>query len=837
MDRRLKSIDIAQISVEKKLAYYLEGWVIWEGEEKLALTVTGDGQEEIACTSLWKERPDIREVCKDICVPDTPGFSVYIPDIKRWAGNYRSIQLWAICREDRELLFETDTEAVCREYAEKSIAGRVDVLDLYGDIMTIQGWMVDCDSEENGEIILREEDGTQISCRCEREIRLDVNKNLRIGNSRCESGFNISLRREKIKGKVLHICFCSRNVFREQMVDMAEFDYEHSPRGRLAATLSRDNWEKNRAYIKKNGIVSFWHYLQAEMNPHYADYNLWVRQQRVSRKAWLKQRSWKFSYMPKVSVVIPLYNTPVKYLKELMDSLLGQSYRKIQICLADGSTEDQAECFIRKKYGSNPCVVYRRLTENRGISENTNEALKLADGDFIMLADHDDLLEKNAVFEIVRALNQAKDTDIVYTDEDKITMDGRNYFDPAFKPDFNLDFLRSSNYICHIFAVRKEIIDEIGGFRSEFDGAQDLDLILRCCEKARRIVHVPKVLYHWRAHPASTAENPDSKQYAFEAGRKALMEHYRRTGLEAEVQCTKVFGRYRTVFPMKGEPMVSILIPNKDHAGDLGKCLESVIQKTTYRNYEILILENNSQEPETFSYYEEVCRKYPQVKIIYWKDDFNYAAINNFGEKNASGEYLVFLNNDVELITPEWLEEMLGYCQREDVGAVGVRLYYPDDTIQHAGVIIGLGGIAGHIFSGTPRKEYGYTARIISTQDLSAVTAACMMTPRKLFRSVGGFDETFQVAFNDIDYCMKVREKDQLVVYDPYVELYHYESKSRGKEETAEKMKRFHGEIQRFKRKWPDILRQGDPYYNPNLSLKDGNCMLRTNEERSAKLV
>jgi GT2 family glycosyltransferase len=483
--------------------------------------------------------------------------------------------------------------------------------------------------------------------------------------------------------------------------------------------------------------------------------------------------------------------------------------------------------YIRRYYGKDTRILYRKLKDNKGISANTNAALKMASGEYVLLSDHDDVLEPNALYEIVKALNKRPELDIVYTDEDKVSFDGKQYFDPHFKPDFNIGMLRSNNYICHITVIRKNIMKKIGGFRPEFDGAQDFDLILRCAEQTRQIGHIPKILYHWRCHPGSTAANPKSKMYAYDAGRKALEEHYKRCGIAATVENTQLLGYYRTRFIRKEDPMISIIIPNKDHIEDLQKCLNSIREVSTYTNYEILIVENNSEDPETFRYYEALQKEWKQVRVLYWKDIFNYASINNFGVEESKGEYLLFLNNDVEVITPDWLEEMLGFAMQKDIGAVGAKLYFPNYTIQHAGVVIGLGGVAGHIAVGMPGTDYGYHGRSVIAQDYSAVTAACMMVRKEVFLEVQGFDPAFQVAYNDIDLCMKIRSHGYRVAFTPFAELYHYESKSRGSEDSPEKKARFQREVALFEQKWPEILKHGDPCYNKNLTLTNVDCSLR----------
>lgn len=559
-------------------------------------------------------------------------------------------------------------------------------------------------------------------------------------------------------------------------------------------------------------------------------YQKWILHHLPGNKELEKQRKTVFDYQPKISIVIPLYKTPEKYLRQLVDTVKAQTYTNWELCLSDGSGENSP---IRKLLESLEASDERiRVIHNEKqlqISENTNAAIQAATGEYIAFADHDDELTPNALFECVKALNEKKQTRILYSDEDKMSMDGHKFFQPHFKPDYNPDLLCTVNYICHLFVVDKNVIREVGMLRSEFDGAQDYDFIFRCIEavKSEEICHIPKILYHWRCHEDSTAENPESKTYAFEAGKRAIEEHYKRTGIQAEVLQGEFLGLYRTRFIRDHDPLISIIIPNKDHTEDLKRCMDSIDQKSTYRNYEYIIVENNSTEEETFQFYKKLEAENPKAHVVYWDKEFNYSAINNYGATFAKGEYILLLNNDTEIINEDCLEQLLGYCMRSDVGAVGARMYYEDDTIQHAGVVIGFGGIAGHCFVLQPRGTTGYCHRIICAQDYSAVTAACMMVKRSAFDEVGGLTEELAVAFNDIDFCMKLRSAGYLIVYNPYAELYHYESKSRGLEDTPEKVARFNKEIQIFERRWPDIMRDGDPYYNPNLTLKSQDFSLK----------
>ncbi|MCR4693913.1 MAG: glycosyltransferase family 2 protein [Pseudobutyrivibrio sp.] len=534
-----------------------------------------------------------------------------------------------------------------------------------------------------------------------------------------------------------------------------------------------------------------------------------------------RQRADILDYQPLMSIVIPMYKTPEKFLVELIDSIIAQTYSNWELCLADGSPDDSLGAFISKKY-KDERIKYKHLEDNLGIAENTNAAIAMATGDYIVLSDHDDTLAPNAMYECVKKINEDRTIDVLYTDEDKISMDSKEYFEPVFKPDFNLDLLCSVNYICHLFMFRRDIYEKVGAFDKEFDGAQDHDFILRCCEAAENVGHVAKALYHWRSHAASTAMSAESKLYAFDAGVRAVQAHYDRMGIPAKVEQDTFYGTYRTVYNWGKEPLVSIIIPNKDHTDDLDKCIKSIDAKSAYKNIEYIIVENNSTEPETFEYYKSIEGR-DDVKIVrYETPGFNFSAINNCGAKAASGEMFLLLNNDTEIINENCIKEMVDTCLRPDVGICGALLYYPDNTIQHAGVVMGIGGIAGHTFVGLERSEPGYMFRAVTTQDLSAVTAACLMVRRDVFEEVGGLTEDLAVAFNDVDFCMKVRDKGYLVVYNPHAELYHYESKSRGYEDTGEKVARFNSEVEKLEKLWPDILDKGDPYYNPNLSILDG---------------
>ena len=597
--------------------------------------------------------------------------------------------------------------------------------------------------------------------------------------------------------------------------------------GRMLKKLSPYTIQKGFRYLKHYGPKEFWIRLHERFEPEEVPYGPWYEAYVPDEAALEKQRHHHFEYSPLISVAVPAYRTPEKFLAQMIDSLLAQTYGNWELCIANGSPEDSAMKKVLEEYTKKDSRIrVSELTENKGIAGNTNAALEMAQGEFVGLLDHDDLLAPNALYEIVRALDEYRNLDAVYTDEDKVTTELDEHFQPHLKPDFNLDLLRSNNYICHFFVVRRSIVQKVGGFCQEFDGAQDHDFIFRCIETAEKVGHIPEILYHWRTHKASTADNPASKMYAFDAGKRAIEAHLKRTGTEGIVSHTPDLGFFRVKYPVQGQPLVSVIIPNKDEKETLKACIDSIREKTEYPNYEIIIVENNSTTDEIFQYYKELSQD-PRIRLLRWKKEFNYSAINNYGVRHANGEYLLFLNNDVTVITPGWIKELLGVCQRPEVGAAGVKLIYPDNTIQHAGCVIGLGGIAGHMFVDMPANRTGYLHKASILQDMSAVTAACMMMKRTAFEEAGGFTEKLSVAFNDVDLCLKVRKNHKLIVYDPYVQLYHMESKTRGAEDNKEKVRRFQEEIEYMRCQWIDILKKGDPYYNKNLSLTKWNYSLR----------
>ena len=576
-------------------------------------------------------------------------------------------------------------------------------------------------------------------------------------------------------------------------------------------------------YLKENGIKETVYKILFGMQEEF-DYDAWFRRNRILDEELERQKKIVFPYAPKISILVPTFNTPKDLLIEMIESVRNQSYANWQLCIADGSDQDETKNIIKEYVSKDNRIVVSWLDKNYGISGNTNKALELADGEYTALFDHDDVLELNALYEVVSSLQEVHH-DIVYTDEDKLNGKTLQYEDPNFKSDYNEDLLLSHNYITHFFVVKTNILREVGGFNSEYDGAQDYDVILKCVEKTNDIHHIAKILYHWRMHEGSTALNPESKMYCYIAGEKAIQHHLNRIGVKTKVEMRKkpYWGLYHVEYLLDEDPLVSIVIPNYEHEDVLKTCIDSLYNVNTYKNFEIIIVENNSKKKSTFDYYEQVQADHENVKVVTWEGtEFNFSAINNFGAKYAKGQYLLFLNNDTKVIAPEAIREMVGTCSRNNVGIVGAKLLYQDNTIQHAGVVIGFMGYARHIMNDIEGlKDPGYMMRAQVNCDYSAVTAACMMTKKSLFEELHGFDESFKVACNDIDYCLRVRERNCLVVFNSIAKFYHFESKSRGYENNLEKVNRFNREVEIWQDRWRDILENGDPYYNVNFKIEN----------------
>ena len=552
-------------------------------------------------------------------------------------------------------------------------------------------------------------------------------------------------------------------------------------------------------------------------------YDEWFRTHRATPDELVRQAAESRGARLKFSIVVPLYRTPIALFAEMCDSVRAQSYGNWELVLVQASPDDAA---LRKAVSEATDADARirsiELDENLGIVGNTNIGIRQALGDYVCFLDHDDTVEPDALFEYARAIGAHPGCAMLYSDEDKVLADGR-HGEALFKSDFNIDRLRAHNCVCHFLCIARKVLDEIDLSSERHEGAQDHDLALKVSERTGEICHVPKVLYHWRVVEGSTssAESAEGlpKPHATDAGRLAISEHLARLGIDAEVKPGEWPYTHRVRYLVHGEPLVSIVIPNKDASDLLERCITSILDKTTYGNLEIIVVENNSVEERTFAYYQRIKRQDERVRVVTWPAGFNYSGIVNFGVEQAHGEYLLLLNNDTEVIAGDWIEAMLGVCQRADVGAVGAKLLYPDGSIQHAGVVVGGGPLpAYHLYSLLPEERTGYFLEMAFSGDFSAVTAACMMVSRAAFESVGGFDEGFEVLYNDVDFCLKLRERGLLVVYEPAARLYHHESATRGDDYgTPEKKTRALAEASRLRARWKRIFEEGDPFSNPNL--------------------
>ena len=539
-----------------------------------------------------------------------------------------------------------------------------------------------------------------------------------------------------------------------------------------------------------------------------------------------------FPHMVKFSILVPLYNTPQEFLTAMLDSVINQTYGNWELCLADGS--DDAHNYVgqvcleyqkedKGRTGGKERIVYKKLEKNEGIAGNTNRCLAMATGEYIGLFDHDDIIHPSVLYEYAKVINE-QEADYIYCDETTFKNNDINkMLTMHFKPDYAIDNLRANNYICHFSVFYRHLLDGNELFRTKFDGSQDHDMILRLTDKAKKVVHVPKLMYYWRSHAGSVASGIQAKTYAVDAAKGAVADHLRKHGFEHfKITSTRAFETiFKISYQIIGNPKISIIIANKDHEPDLRRCITSILEKSTYDNFEIIVVENNSETAEIQKYYEEL-KENEKVKVITYQGAFNYSAINNLGASKAEGEYLLLLNNDTQVITVNWMEELLMYAQRNDVGAVGAKLYYGDKTIQHAGVVLGLGAhrTAGHSHYMQHRENLGYMGRLCYTQNVSAVTGACLMVSKALFEKAGGLEESFAVSLNDVDFCIKLREMGYLNVFTPFAELYHFESASRGLDDKGEKAERYNEESARFREKWKEVLAKGgkDAFYIVKIS-------------------
>lgn len=795
------------------------GWCCAQDTELISYEVKVNNKEVLfEIDSIYRS-----DVLKEIKINDKEksiGFYIRVDCLE---NNVNKFELIAKTEEHKESLIVLSSDEIKEIEDNHFIEFNIDAVTYEKEISmaTAFGWTYSIDGKPvKIDILDKNKNVMDISCRKENRSDL-IHKHL-IQEDQSNCGFLLSFKYQE--GETYYIQFATENDVVTQKLEQTNVAYT-STLSKYVRHINKKNVQKGLAYLKKNGVKKLMYRLRYGTYVGESDYESWLFAQRVNEKTLNIQRNTHFSYSPKISILVATFNTKEEYLKEMIDTVVNQSYSNWELCIADGSTNDFVEKYVHEHYSSyGDKIKFKKLDQNYGISGNTNKAFEMATGDYITVYDHDDTLELDCFYEIVKALQEYR-YDALYTDEDKFDDSTKMYNDPNLKPDFSEDLLRSHNYITHLFIVNKKIVDEVGYYNSEFDGSQDYDYIFRCVEKANAVYHIPRVLYHWRMHPESTAQNPESKLYCYDAGKRAIEAHYKRVGVEANVELMPkpLYGFYHTTYSTKDNPLVSILIPNYNHKAILKTCIDSLYNVNTYKNFEIVIVENNSTEKEIFDYYEELKKSHDNIQVVTYKGEFNYSRINNFGMKYTKGDYVLLLNNDTEVISPTALSEMVGCILRPEVGAVGAKLLYEDDTVQHAGVVVGFSGYAGHVNHGINKDDYGYMLRARVNCNYSAVTAACMMVKKSVFNQVGGFDEQFVVACNDVDLCLKICQEKYLVVYNAFALWHHYESKSRGYDDASqEKMWRFNKEVEKFQTKWKDVLVHGDPYYNKNWNIKLG---------------
>lgn len=795
------------------------GWCYAQNTELISYEVKVNNKEVLfEIDSIYRS-----DVLKEIKINDKEksiGFYIRVDCLE---NNVNKFELIAKTEEHKESLIVLSSDEIKEIEDNHFIEFNIDALTYEKEISmaTAFGWTYSIDGKPvKIDILDKNKNVMDISCRKENRSDL-IHKHL-IQEDQSNCGFLLSFKYQE--GETYYIQFATENDVVTQKLEQTNVAYS-STLSKYIRHINKKNVQKGLAYLKKNGVKKLMYRLRYGTYVGESDYESWLFAQRVNEKTLNIQRNTHFSYSPKISILVATFNTKEEYLKEMIDTVVNQSYSNWELCIADGSTNDFVDKYVHEHYSSyGDKIKFQKLDQNYGISGNTNKAFEMATGDYITVYDHDDTLELDCFYEIVKALQEYR-YDALYTDEDKFDDSTKMYNDPNLKPDFSEDLLRSHNYITHLFIVNKKIVDKVGYYNSDFDGSQDYDYIFRCVEKANAVYHIPRVLYHWRMHPESTAQNPESKLYCYDAGKRAIEAHYKRVGVEANVELMPkpLYGFYHTTYSTKDNPLVSILIPNYNHKAILKTCIDSLYNVNTYKNFEIVIVENNSTEKEIFDYYEELKKSHDNIQVVTYKGEFNYSRINNFGMKYTKGDYVLLLNNDTEVISPTALSEMVGCILRPEVGAVGAKLLYEDDTVQHAGVVVGFSGYAGHVNHGINKDDYGYMLRARVNCNYSAVTAACMMVKKSVFNQVGGFDEQFVVACNDVDLCLKICQEKYLVVYNAFALWHHYESKSRGYDDASqEKMWRFNKEVEKFQTKWKDVLVHGDPYYNKNWNIKLG---------------
>ncbi len=804
---------IDTIGPEGRFVQRVEGWAYDQEEKPIIFRAVSDSGEILEVEAHSKERPDVFKNIQDKKVPLNVGFICTISGFDQfYEKGYKSVEL-QIGFEEYETIHIFDVKKI---YEDTVLFYCLDKVKIREKKLFVSGWMFNLLGEE--EFVLLDENGKSLACEVKKRARVDVNEIYGFDKDK-KTGFEFTVDCRDIKTDKVYFQISGGDILRREEIDAATLIHDNKKLTKLLRTFGPGNYKKNKEYVKEYGWEEFKRKARKDTDcSDRTEYELWWEAHRVNKKTLSKQRKYVFAYNPKISIVIPAYNTPINFLKELIDSFIAQSYTNWQLCFADGSTTGDVEACIKRDYAKESRIVYKRLEKNAGISENTNEAIKIADGDFIMFSDHDDYLEADALFEIVKALNEDRNTDVVYTDEDKVTMDSKTYYDPHFKPDFNPFLLCSNNYITHIFVVSRKILDEVGMLRSECDGAQDYDFILRCCEKAKRIAHVPRILYHWRNHPASTAGNPESKMYAYEAGVRSVQSHYDRLGILADVSMRKKYiGHYETKFKLDESKKAAIIVASTESVEMNIRCLTSIRKNTLYKNYEILFCAEKDEIEELKKVIVDPEHKIQFVEIA---ENNGFSAACNEAVKQTECDYVILMDNIQRILTPGWMGDMLGYCALPKIGAVGVRMLKDGGKVNHAGIVLGLGmdKVGANLLYDWPVEYLSYQLQGETVQNVSAASIECMMVKKEAYEAVSGLDTELTGIYRSIDFSMKLKKAGYAVIYDPKVEAEVFGGDDPapllGKAEK-EKDQKMAAEI---RKRWGEIIDRGDPYYNPNLS-------------------
>lgn len=780
------NIDFNRFKEDGQREYWIEGWCLGLENRTTDLFVTDGRGNTISCKIELKERPDVMKALGQQGESKKIGFSILIPDL---CEGYSVGQIVVSIRQaaGQTVIFQRDVAAIRKDYKKSCLRLNIDRVKKSESEIQILGWATDASGKS--EVRLATKSGESIPWTVTKRERRDIAELYHIKNLKCAYGFQAAVKIDKLPKRDVVIKLIEDDEAAEVILAKREFrtNVGESVRSKLTAIK---NIPSKARYIKKHGYARYCQKKERENNPEYPDYTTWLAEHCATDSELKYQRKQSGEICLNVQICMIKSKEIASEIEEV--SFSQQSYPFFEI-RSDGKP-------------MNWDGVYS-FVQSGMVEENQ----------WTLLIGENLLPERDLLFWMASCAKEHPEADLIYSDHDS-GRPGDRAAKPYLKPDFNQELLRNWNYIGECCLIRNSILKKILEI-GKIEGFHDL--FLKASEQTKSFFHVAKILYH-------TIKEVQEESLLF------IENHLKRSGLPAIVETGVCEGIYEVKYQLTNYPLISILIPNKDHKQDLQNCLRSILEKTTYPCYEILIGENNSETEEIFVYYEELKRKYKNIRICVWPDEFNYSAINNMLVRECHGEYVVLLNNDVAVITPQWLENMLGFAQRKDVGAVGAKLYYPDDTVQHAGVILGMGGIAGHVLTGSARDAAGYLYRLVTSQEATVVTAACMMVRKSNYEIAGQFEEELKVAFNDVDFCMKIRNMGLKVIFSPQIELYHYESKSRGQEDTPEKVERFGKEIKFFENRWKKELEEGDPFYNSNLTLQKNDCSLKNYDEEKA---